>query len=108
MAKLIRQWVISCEQCIKGSRVDDRLTRPALQNPNEHITAPEDAMQTDLVPEPPPSSGYENIVTAIDVISRYLFAYPTSSQFAKTIARVIINIMTKHAYCRRLSFLTGD
>ena len=89
---------MSCEQCIRESRVDDRLTRPALQNPCEHRTAPEDAMQIDLVPELPPSGGYENIVTAMDVFSRYLFAYPMSSQDAKTIARVIINIMTKHAY----------
>ena len=55
-------------------------------------------MQVDLVPELPPSGGYENIVTAMDVFSRYLFAYPTSNQDAKTIARALINIMTKHAY----------
>ena len=71
MAKLTRQWVMSCEQCIRESLIDDRLTRPALQNPNEHITAPEDAMQKDLVPELPPSGGYENIVTAMDVLSRF-------------------------------------
>ena len=71
---------------------------PPLQNPNEYITAPEDAMQIDLVPGLPPSGGYENIVTAIDVFSRYFFAYPTSNQDAKTVAKVIINIMTKHAY----------
>ena len=100
MAKLMRQGVMSREQCIRESRVDDRLTRPALQNPNEHITAPEDAMQIDLLSELPPSGDYENIVTAMDVFSRYLFAYPTSNQDAKTIARVIINIMTKHAYLR--------
>ena len=57
-------------------------------------------MQIDLVPELPPSAGYENIVTAMDVFSRYLFAYPTSNQDAKTTAKVIINIMTKHAYLR--------
>ena len=55
-------------------------------------------MQTDLVPGLPPSDGYENIVTAMDVFSRYLFAYPTSNQAATTIAKVIINIMTKNAY----------
>ena len=55
-------------------------------------------MQFDLVPGLPPSGGYENIVTAVDVFSRYLFAYPTSNQDAKTAAKVIINIMTKHAY----------
>ena len=98
MAQLIREWVMSCEQCIKESRINPSLTRPPLQNPNEHITAPEDAIQIDLVPELPPSGGYENIVTAMDVFSRYLFAYPTANQDAKTIAKVLINIMTKHAY----------
>ena len=59
---------------------------------------PEDAIQIDLVPELPPSGGYENIVTAMDVFSRYLFAYPTANQDAITIAKVLITIMTKHAY----------
>ena len=98
MAQLFREWVMSCEQCIRESRIDCSFTRPPLQNPNEHITAPEDAMQIDLVPELTPSGGYENIVTAMDVFSRYLFAYPTSNQDAKTTAKVLINIMTKHAY----------
>ena len=55
-------------------------------------------MQVDLVPGLPPFGGYENIVRAMSVFSRYLFAYATSNQDAKTIAEVIINIMTKHAY----------
>ena len=98
MAQLIREWLLSIEQCLRGSRINPRLTRPHPQNPNEYITAPEDAMQIDLVPGLPPSGGYENIVTAIDVFSRYLIAYPTSNQDAKTVAKVTINIMTKHAY----------
>ena len=98
MAKLIRQRVMSCGQCMRESRVDDRLTRPAMQNPSEHITAPEDAMQIDLLAELSPSGGYENIVTAMDKFSRHLFAYLTSSQDAKSIAKVIINIMTELAY----------
>ena len=98
MAQLIRGWVLSCEQCIRESRINPRLTCPPLQNPHEYITAPEDAMQIDLVPGLPASGGYEDIVTAIVVFSRYLFVYPTSNQDAKTVAKVIINIMTKHAY----------
>ena len=62
------------------------------------MTAPEDAMQIELVPGLPPSGGFENIVTAIDVFSPLFFAYLTSNQDAKTIAKIIINIMTKHAY----------
>ena len=98
MAQLIRECVLSWEQCLRESRINPRLTRPHLQNPNEYITAPEDAMQIVLVPGLPLSGGHENIVTAIDVFSRYLFSYPTSNQDAKTVAKVIINIMTKHAY----------
>ena len=98
MAQLIREWVMPCEQCIRESRFDRSFTRPPLQTPNEHITLPEDAMQIDLVPKLPPSGGYTNIVTAMDVFSRCLFAYPTSNQDTKAIANVLINIMTKHAY----------
>ena len=59
---------------------------------------PEDAKQIELVMGLPPSGDFENIVTAMDVFFRYLFAYPTSNQDAKTIAKVLCNIMTKHAY----------
>ena len=85
MAQLFTEWVKPCEQCFTESRIDRILTRPLKQNPNEHITVPEDAMQIDLVPQLPPSRGYENIVTATDVFSRYSFAYPTSKEEAKII-----------------------
>ena len=89
---------MSCKQCLREARINPPLTRLPLQNPKEYITAPEDALQIDLVPGLPPYGGYENIVRAMDVFSHYLFAYPTSNQDAKTVAKVIINIMTKHAY----------
>ena len=98
MAQLIREWVLSREQCLRESRINPQRTRSPLQNRNEYITAPEDTMQIDLVSGLPPTGGYENIVTAMDVIPPYLFAYPTSNQDATTIAKVIINIMTEHAY----------
>ena len=55
-------------------------------------------MQIDLLPEIPPSGGYENIITAIYVFSRYAFAYPVSNPTAVNTAKVIIDIMTRHAY----------
>ena len=85
---------MSCEQCIREVRIDRSFTHFPLQNPNEHITAPENAKQIDLVPELPPSGGYENIVTHMDVFSRYFFAYQTGNQDAKAFAKVLINIMT--------------
>ena len=75
-AQLIREWVIICEQCIKESRIDRSLTRFPLQNPNEHITAPEDVMYIDLVLELPPAGGYENIVTAMDVFFPLFICIP--------------------------------
>ena len=70
MAHLIREWVMSCEKSIRELRINPQLTRPPLQNLNELINPPEDAMQIDLVPGLPPSGGHENIVTAMDVFSR--------------------------------------
>ena len=55
-------------------------------------------MQIDLLPNLPPSGGYENIITAMDVLSRYLFAYPVTDASATNTAKVIIDIMTKHTY----------
>ena len=53
-------------------------------------------MKVDLVPELIPSGVYGNIVTATDVFSGYLFAYPTESQ--DYVARVIFGMMPTHAH----------
>ena len=73
---------------------------PALpcKTPMNTLLRLEDAKLIDFLPKLTPSCGYENIVIAMDVFSRCLFAYPTSNQYAKTIAKVIINILTKHAH----------
>ena len=55
-------------------------------------------MQIDLLPELPPSGGYENSITAIDIFSRYAFAYPVSKPTAVNTAKVIIDVMTALAY----------
>ena len=55
-------------------------------------------MQIDLLLELPASGGYENIIRAIDVFPRYAFAYPVSNPKAVNTAKIIIDIMTRHAY----------
>ena len=47
-------------------------------------------MQIDLLPELPPERGYENIITTINVLSRYAFAYLVSNSAAKNTAKVTI------------------
>ena len=44
------------------------------------------------------SEGYENFIAAIEVSSRSAFAYPVPSPTAVNTTKVIIDIMTRHAY----------
>ena len=59
-------------------------------------------MQFDLLPDLLPSGGYENNITAIDIFSRYAFAYPDSNPTALKAAKVKIDIMTRHTYLPKL------
>ena len=52
----------------------------------------------DILPNLPPSGGYDHIITAIDVFSQYLFAYPVTRITATSVARVIMDILCKHTY----------
>ena len=64
----------------------------------EWAPGPEEALQIDLLPNLPQSGGYENIITALDVFSRYLFAYPVTDASAISTAKVLIDIMTRDTY----------
>ena len=98
IAKIVKKWVQGCETCIKDKRIPNSTITPELLNLPEWDLGPEDAMQIDLLPNLPPSGGYENIITAMDVFSRCLFAYPVTDASATNTAKVIIDIMTKHTY----------
>ena len=55
-------------------------------------------MQIDILPNLPPSGGFESIITGMNVFSWYLFAYPVTDASATNTAKVIIDIMAKHYY----------
>ena len=98
IAKIVKKWVQGCEICIKDKRINNASITPELLNLPEWDLGPEDALQIDILPNLPPSGGYENVITALDVFSRYLFAYPVTDASAVNTAKVIIDIMTKHSY----------
>ena len=98
MTEHVKKWVEGCEQCARDKRVPNATITPELLSLSEWDLGPEDAMQIDLLLNLPPSGGYENVLTAIDVFSRYLFAYPLSDASAINVARALIDIVTKHAY----------
>ena len=90
--------VRDCDKCIQDKRINNTRITPELIHIPEWDLGPEDLMQNDLLPEFPPCGGYENIITALDVLSRYAFAYPVSNPTAVNTAKVIIDILTRHAY----------
>ena len=98
IAKYVKKWVDGCETCAKDKRVPNKVITLELLNLPEWDLGPEDAMQIDLLPNLPTSGGYQTVMTAIDVFSRYLFAYPLIEATATNVAKMIIDIMTKHSY----------
>ena len=63
----------TCEICNEDKRIPILSVTPDLLNLPELDLGPEDTMHIDLLPNLPPSGRYENIITAMDVFSRYLF-----------------------------------
>ena len=98
MAKHIKKWVEGCEQCATVKRVPNATMTPELRNLPEWDLGPEDAMQIDLLPNIPPSGGYGNVPPAIDVFSRYMFAYLFTDASAIIVPKILIDIKTKYAY----------
>ena len=98
MAKYIKKWVSNCQVCIQTKRIINNLLRTELLNCPEWDLGPEDILQMDILPNLPPSGGYDHIITAIDVFSRYLFAYPVTRITATAVSKVIMDILCKHTY----------
>ena len=98
IATYVRNWVRDCEKCIQDKRINKTRITPELFHIPDWDLGPEDLMQIDLLRELPPSGGYENIINAFDVFLRYAFAYPVSNPRAVNTAKVILDIMTRHAY----------
>ena len=98
LARKIRAWVTNCPDCIANKRIDTRQTRPKMLSNTELTMGPKDCLEVDILPNLPSSNGFQHIITMMDVFSRYLFAYPTQDMTARTVARRIIDVMTRHCY----------
>ena len=98
IATYVRNWVRDCEICIQDKRINNTPITPEIIHIPKWDLDPEDLMQINLLPELPLSVGYEIIITAIDVFSRYAFAYPVSNPTAVNTAKVILDIRTRYAY----------
>ena len=98
MAAKIALHISRCTECMQTKRTDKRSITPPMIDTSKLALGPEDALQMDIVPFDEPSCGYNAIITAMDVFSRYLFTYNVVKTDASTVARVLVDIMTRHAY----------
>ena len=58
----------------------------------------EDALQIDVLLNLPPGGGYEQIITALDVFSRYLLAYPITEASATSTAKLLVDNIARYTY----------
>ena len=98
IATHVRNRVCECKLCIQDKRINKTRFTPKIFHIPEWDLGPEDPMQIDLLPESPPGGDYENIITAIDILSRYAFAYPVSNLRAVNTVKVNLDIMTRRPY----------
>ena len=98
MSVRIAHHISRCTECMQMKRADKRSITPPMIDTSKMALGPEDALQMDIVPFDEPSGGYTAIITAMDVFSRYLFTYNVIRTDAPTVARVLVDIMTLHAY----------
>ena len=83
---------------METKRTDNRLLTPKMINTSKLAMGLEDALQIDIFPFDEPSDGFAAIVTAMDIFSRYLFTFCVTKIDARTMASVLVDIMTRHAY----------
>ena len=98
IATIVKKWVQGCDICIKDKRIKNASITPEFLNLPDWDLGPEDASQIDIFPNLPPSGGYKNIITALDVYPWFLFAYPVLDASATSTAKILIDILTRHTY----------
>ena len=89
----------NCAICIQSKPAKPEHIKTPLQELMSITNTPEELMQIDLLGKfTPPSGGYNYILTAIDVFSRYLFAVPIRHASTTEIVDALTSIFARHAY----------
>ena len=98
LAARIASHIAHCMECAQTKRTPNSTITPPLIDMSKVAMGPEDALQMDIVPFDDPSGGYTAVITAMDVFSRYLFAYSVTRIDTKTVTLVLTDIITRHCY----------
>ena len=90
-------YIKNCLSCSTLKRVTKKQLHPPLQIISSEQLFPGDMMQIDLV-GPFQSPVYKYVSSGIDVFSKYLFAVPSISAHAGTVAKALVSIFFQHSY----------
>ena len=98
LAEQVQRFANNCQNSIKANLCAKRQLKPPLPRILDTCDGPTDIMENDLVGELPNSYGFTHILTATDVLSRYLFAVPLKKPDCLSAVRALMQIFTQHAY----------
>ena len=96
LAARIANHISHCRESAQTKRTPNSSITPPLIDLSKVAMGPEDAVQMDIVPFDDPSGGYNAVITAMDVFSR--FAYNVTRIDNRTVTRVLTDIITRHCY----------
>ena len=98
LAARIANHISHCRECAQTKRTPNSSTTPPLIDMSKVAMGLEDALKMDIVPFDDPSGGYNAVITAMDVFSRYLYAYSVTRIDTRTVTRVLTDIITRQCY----------
>ena len=98
----IEAYIANCLTCIQLKPTPEQNIRPPLRGITHETSFPGDMMQIDLIGPFKPSAGYTQVMTAIDVFTKYLFAVPLRKVTARAMTDALTVIFLRHAYIPKI------
>ena len=98
----IEAYIANCLTCIQLKSTPEQNIRPPLRGITHENSFPGDMMQIDLIGPFKPSAGFTQVLTAIDVFTKYLFAVPLRRVTARATTDALTTIFLRHAYVPKI------
>ncbi len=88
----------NCSSCHQTTPASMPHQKPPLMPVASEQQLPEDMLQIDIVGRLPTCRGYQYILTAMDVFSKYVFAVPIKKIHSHTLADNLVRLFMQHSY----------
>ena len=94
----VQAFLSNSPTCIRSKPIAKQQLRPPLLKIYDPSNGPEDLLEIGLVGPLPTSNRYTYILTAVDKISKLMFATPLRRFDAQSVVKGVMLIFTRHAY----------